>query len=257
MQKKYKAYLIDLDGTIYRGEQVIEGASDFISSLNQKKIPYLFVTNNSTLTPEVVAEKLAAFGIETSKKHILTSALATASYLKREAPHARCFVIGETGLFQALEQAGFDLVEEKSDYVLMGLDRDINYKKLTDAQREIRSGAQFISTNKDQAIPTSTGFAPGNGALSSVLTISTGKDPLFIGKPEPIIMNEALNKLGLNHQDVLMIGDNYQTDILAGIRSNIDTLLVLTGVTSYEDYLALDEKPSFVANNLSEWLSKI
>lgn len=257
MKRRYKGYLIDLDGTIYRGEKLIEGALEFIKQLNKQGIPYLFVTNNSTLTPEAIVTKLKKLGIETTKDHIMTSSLATASYLKKEQAQARCFVIGEAGLFQALKDEGFKLVEEKSDYVIIGLDREITYNKLTRAQSEIRSGARFISTNNDQAIPTSTGFAPGNGALTSVLTVSTNQKPSFIGKPEKIIMNEALNKLGLNHHDVLMIGDNYQTDILAGMRSDIDTLLVLTGVTKYEDYLILDNKPSFVANNLSEWLSKI
>ncbi len=257
MRKKYKGYLIDLDGTIYRGEEVIEGAVEFIQKLNQKKLAHLFVTNNSTLTPEAVVKKLEGFGIETQTNHILTSSLATASYLKKEAAHARCFVIGEEGLFQALDQAGFNLVKEKSDYVIIGLDREITYDKLRRAQREISAGAKFISTNGDQSIPTSNGFAPGNGALTSVLTVSTGQKPLFIGKPEGIIMKEALARLKLSREEVLMIGDNYQTDIKAGLQASIDSLLVLTGVTSYESYLKLSEKPTYLAQDLREWLDKI
>lgn len=254
--KTYKGYLIDLDGTVYRGEEKIESAVQFVNALHDKNIPYLFVTNNSVRTREDVSDKLNRMNIPSNPNHIMTSAIATATYIKKQTPHAACLVIGGTGLKDALEKEGLSILEGYSnyDYVVMGMDQDINYEKLTKACLAIRNGAQFISTNGDKAIPTERGFVPGNGSLTSVVSVSTGVEPIVIGKPEKIIMQEALTLIDLPSEDVLMIGDNYQTDILAGIHAQLDTLLVFSGITQYEELDNLPELPTYHTDSLEEWI---
>lgn len=255
--RKYSGYLIDLDGTMYRGNEPIDGAASFIQTLNEKDIPYLFLTNNSTSTQEKVAHKLMSMGIDTTYKHVFTSSMATAKYIKEKNAQARCMVIGEEGLYDAIDKEGLTIADTSCDYVVIGLDRQITYEKLAQACLAIREGAVFISTNGDLAIPTECGFLPGNGALTSVITVSTGVQPIFIGKPEHIIMEEALEVLHVPKKETLMVGDNYQTDILAGINAKIDTLLVFTGITSYEDYSKLKIKPTYYIQNLEEWIKRL
>lgn len=250
----YEGYLIDLDGTMYRGNEAIRGAKEFIEQLNEQKIPYLFVTNNSTLTRQDVVKKLFNFGVHTTEDHVLTSATATANYIKRRHSEARCFVIGEKGLRQALEDVEIKLCNDHCDFVVIGLDREISYHKLAKASLEIRKGASFISTNKDAAIPTEHGLLPGNGAITAAITKSTGVDPVFIGKPEKVIMEEALQLIGLNKDQVLMIGDNYETDILAGINAEIDTLMVLTGFSTQKDLVGVQKQPTYIKSDLLEWM---
>lgn len=255
---RHKGYLIDLDGTMYRGNKAIEGAVDFVNALNRRQIPYLFVTNNSAMTQEAVSEKLNKMGIQSTPSHVFTTSMATAAHIKRiKGDNARCYVIGEEGLYHALLQQELTIVDGESDFVVMGIDRSINYEKLAKACLEIRSGAQFISTNSDISIPTEDGLVPGNGALTSVLTVSTGIEPTFIGKPESIIMKEALAVLGLPKNETLMVGDNYNTDINAGINAGVETLMVFTGVTSSDELSRLDKQPTYHVNTLKEWIDNI
>lgn len=254
----YKGYIIDLDGTMYRGNERIEAAAEFIGELYKKDIPYLFLTNNSTKTPEQFAEKLNGMDIYSTPNQVFTSSLATAKYIHRLNPSARCMVIGETGLNKALRKEGLQIVSDVDcDFVVIGLDQNITYEKLAKGCLAIRNGAKFISTNGDVAIPTERGLVPGNGALTSVLTVSTGVEPTFIGKPESIIMEEALAVLGLTKEDTLMVGDNYHTDILAGINAGIDTLMVFTGITPFEAYQKLPKKPTYHVQNLFEWIENL
>ncbi|WP_130860237.1 TIGR01457 family HAD-type hydrolase [Gracilibacillus phocaeensis] len=251
--KQYKGFLIDLDGTMYKGTEPIEEAISFVQKLEEKKLPYLFVTNNSTKHPRDVSEKLQSMGVPSTAEHVFTTSMATAHYLKEQKPNGKVYAIGEEGLHLALEECGLELVEEDADFVVMGLDRTITYEKLTKGVLNIRSGAQFVATNGDVALPTERGFLPGAGSLISVLSVSTGVTPTFIGKPESIIVEQAIEVLGTTKQDTLMIGDNYDTDILAGIRADIDSLLVHTGVTTAEDLEVIEQQPTFTMNSLSEW----
>lgn len=257
--KKYKGYLIDLDGTVYRGNKVIEEAPLFIKELIDHDVSYLFLTNNSSRTQEQVSEKLTNLGIKAKPEDVFTTSMATAKYVKQNYPDATCFCIGEEGLFDAMEREGIQVTndETKCDVVIIGIDRDITYEKLAKACLAVRNGAAFISTNSDIAIPTERGFLPGNGALTSVISISTGISPTFIGKPEAIIVKEALEVLGTDQHDTILVGDNYNTDIRAGINSGIDTLMVFTGVTRFEEYDSLPIKPTYFIQNLSEWIQKI
>ncbi|MEH7108442.1 TIGR01457 family HAD-type hydrolase [Bacillus sp. JJ1764] len=251
--KKYKGYLIDLDGTMYRGIERIEAASDFVKKLKEQDIPYLFVTNNSSRTPEQVAEKLESFDIPATPHHIFTSSMATANYIYDFKKDASVYVIGEEGLRNAIAEKGFTFAEEQAEVVVMGIDHEINYEKLAIACLAVRNGATFISTNSDIAIPTERGFLPGNGSFTSVVAVSTQTKPTFIGKPETIIMEQALKVIGTNKEETIMVGDYYDTDIMAGMRAGMDTLLVHTGVTTKEMLSGYDRKPTYVIDSLDQW----
>jgi 4-nitrophenyl phosphatase len=173
--------------------------------------------------------------------------------MAKKKPNGTAYVIGEEGIRSALEENGITLQDEKPDFVVVGIDRDINYEKLSLACLGVRNGATFISTNGDIAIPTERGLLPGNGSLTSVVTVSTQTEPVFIGKPESIIMEQALSVLGVPKKDTLMVGDNYDTDILAGINAGLDTLLVHTGVTTKEALSSKDIQPTYTIETLDEW----
>lgn len=251
--KSYKGYLIDLDGTMYRGTEQIAEAAGFINDLRKRDIPYLFVTNNSSRTPAQVADKLRSIGISTEDDQVFTTSMATANYIAEQKKGASVYVVGEEGIIEALKEKGMKLVEEHPDYLVMGIDRGINYEKLSKACLAVRNGAVFISTNGDIAIPTEQGLLPGNGSLTSVVSVSTQVQPIFIGKPESVIVEQALRVLGVPTEETIMVGDNYDTDILAGINAGIDTLLVHTGVTTKERLKQYKEQPTHVVDTLDLW----
>lgn len=255
----YKGYLIDLDGTMYRGNERITGAREFIDYLNDNKLPYLFITNNSSATREEVAAKLIQMGIEASPENILTSAIAAANYISQKHSRSVVYMIGEKGLYNALKSSGCEVVSNDAvyaDYVIVGIDRELSYNKLAEASLLIQNGATFLSTNKDPAIPTEKGLLPGNGAITAALSTASGTEPIYIGKPEALIMNEAAEQLGLHMKDILMIGDNYLTDIMAGIQVQMDTLMVLTGYSKEGDIDPSIGSPTYIAKNLTDWLKE-
>lgn len=258
MLKNYKGYLIDLDGTMFRGNEPIDGAKAFIDWLQQKQIPYVFVTNNSSATSAQVAAKLNRMEIAANEDQVITSSKACANYIKNKVKDPLVYMIGEEGLYEALKAKGISITDQDdANVVVIGIDRDINYEKLANAALAVRKGAVFISTNSDVAIPSERGLLPGNGSLTAVISVSTGQEPTFIGKPEPIIINEALNQLGLPKKEIMMVGDNYATDITAGIRAGIDTLMVFTGVTQKEELPNLEIQPTYYVDNLRDWVEKI
>ncbi|SEK76924.1 4-nitrophenyl phosphatase [Carnobacterium iners] len=250
----YKGYLIDLDGTMYNGTEPILAAPRFIKRLQDKQVPFLFVTNNTTKTQEEVMDNLQTnFGITVTEDHIYTGSLATAKYMKKLNKGNKVFAIGETGLKDALTKAGFIEDKKNPDFVVVALDREATYTDFETATLAIQKGAQFIATNKDTNMPSEKGMVPGAGSLVALVVAATRVEPTFIGKPESIIMGEALEAIGLKKEEVVMVGDNYETDILAGIQNDIDTLLVYTGFTKPED-LTLDmKKPTHSIHSLDEW----
>lgn len=254
---KYKGYLIDLDGTMYKGTEKIEEAGQFVQKLNELNIPYLFVTNNSSRTPKQVAEKLVSFDIPATEEQVFTTSMATANYIAEQKKDASVYVIGEEGIKQAIEEKGLMFGQEDADFVVVGIDRDITYEKFAVGAIAIRQGAQFVSTNGDIAIPTERGLLPGNGSLTSVLTVTTTVKPTFIGKPESIIMEQAMRVIGTDLSETLMVGDNYDTDIMAGMNAGMDTLLVHTGVTTKELLQKYDKQPTYVIDSLSEWIERL
>ncbi len=262
MNKKYQLFLIDLDGTMYRGTEKIEEAPQFIKQIEAEGIDYIFLTNNSSKTPDEVAHHLQLFGIEADASDIYTTSMGTAHYIKQQKKNARIYMIGGNGLRTALAEAGCVFVEEEAilatcDYVVIGLDRDITYEKLAKAALAVRAGATFISTNADKALPTERGLLPGNGSLTSVISTATGVAPIFIGKPEPLMINLLIEQKGLSREEVLMIGDNYDTDIMAGIGAHVDTALVFTGFTSKQDLSKYIHVPTYQWQNLLEWNGKV
>lgn len=252
--RDYQGYLIDLDGTLFRGTELIEGALEFMEWLNKQDIPYLYLTNNSTRTPEQVAKKLRKFGFPATAEQVYTSAMAAAQYVKEELKVSSAFVIGEEGLLQAFQDQGIELTAERPAAVVSGLDRSFTYDKMKIACLSIRAGAAFIGTNADRALPTEAGLFPGSGSLAMAIGYATGVEPTFIGKPEPIIMRYALQALGVPPERVLMVGDNLETDILAGVRSGIDTLLVYTGITTREMAQNSSVRATFEVTDLREWI---
>lgn len=253
-QRKYKGYLIDLDGTMYRGAEKIPAAPRFIKRLREAAVPFMFLTNNSTATPKDVAARLTdSFEIEAYEEEIYTSSLATADYLTTLDVKS-VYVIGEKGLREALKQAGFQEEEENPDAVVVGLDQKVTYKDFEAATLAIHNGAHFICTNKDTNLPTERGLVPGAGSLAALLETSTRQKPLFVGKPESIIMDAALNRIGMEKNEVLMVGDNYETDILAGIENGVDTLLVFTGFTSEADLKLMERQPTHTVQTLDDWI---
>ncbi|RDU36927.1 TIGR01457 family HAD-type hydrolase [Neobacillus piezotolerans] len=251
--KAYRGYMIDLDGTMYRGAQRIEAASDFVKRLRSKGIPYLFVTNNSTRTPAQVAEKLSSYDIPAEEDHVFTSSLATASFIAAEKQGASVYMIGEEGLRSAIRDKGLIPGAEDADYVVVGLDTALTYEKLAVACLAVRNGARFLSTNSDLALPTERGMLPANGAITAVISASTGVKPTFIGKPESIIMEQALKVLGTSKDETIMVGDYYETDILAGMNAGLDTLLVHTGVTTRELLANYPRNPTYAIDSLDQW----
>ena len=253
--KKYAGYMIDLDGTIYRGKEKIPAAKRFIERLQEHDIPFLFVTNNSTQAPIKVVENLANnFDIHVKEENVYTSALATADYIADLNKDKRSvYVIGEVGLKQAILDKGFRFEETNPDYVVVGLHYDVTYHKFELATLAIKRGAKFIGTNADTNLPNERGLVPGAGSVIALVECSTQQKATYIGKPETIIMEKALERLGLPKDEVVMVGDNYMTDIKAGINFGIDTMLVYTGVSTRELVRKQEIAPTIELRSLDEW----
>lgn len=242
---KRDALLIDLDGTVYRGKTMIPYADRFVKQLKQDGVPYLFVTNNSSRTPEAVAEHLREMGIDASAEDVYTAAQAAAQYIAEHQPGARIALIGETGLDTALRAAGLNVLEmgaEQPDYVVQGIDRSFSYGKLAHAVRAIREGAAYVLTNPDLLLPTDEGLVPGAGTLSASIRAASGVEPVIIGKPSNIIMRYAMERLGSDAKHTIVIGDNMLTDIAAGYAADCRTVLVMTGITTEDNYRAMAEQ---------------
>lgn len=250
----YKGYLIDLDGTIYQGKNRIPAGERFIKHLQEKGLPYLLVTNNTTRTPEMVQDMLSKqFNVETGIETIYTATMATVDYMNDMNRGKTAYVIGETGLKSAIAAAGYVEELENPAYVVVGLDSQVTYDMLATATLAIQKGALFIGTNPDLNIPTERGLMPGAGALNALLEAATRVKPVFIGKPNAIIMNKSLEVLGIQRSEAVMVGDNYLTDIMAGIQNDIATILVTTGFTRPEEVPTLPIQPDHVLSSLDEW----
>lgn len=252
---KYQGYFIDLDGTTYKGKKRIPAAARFIKRLQAANKTVLFVTNNSTRTPEFVAANLRNnHGINVTADNVYTTALATADYLDKNAGKCRkIYVVGESGLKTALQDRHFILTDNAPDYVVVGLDSHVTYEKLEKAVLLIRAGATFVGTNADSNLPNEKGMVPGAGSLVKLVEYATQQTPLMIGKPEAIIMQMALQKAHLSKEEVVMVGDNYQTDIKAAINVGMDSLLVYTGLSTPQQVSKMAVQPTNTVTSLDEW----
>ncbi|KIL34900.1 hypothetical protein SD71_17015 [Cohnella kolymensis] len=261
-----KALLFDLDGTLYRGEAMIPGADRLIAGLQRSGIPYRFVTNNSTKTPEEVALHLRKLGIPADEKSIVTSALGAAYYVLKHHPGAETFVIGEEGLRQALRNAGLRLIEEgeaagPAALVVQGMDRRLTYDRLAAGVHHILNGAVYVLTNPDRVLPVEGGFLPGAGSIGAALKAATGIEPIVIGKPSHILMDYALEQSGTAPEETWVIGDNPYTDIAAARNAGCPAILVLTGLCDADDWRehcrSADVVPNAVCADLDELVSLI
>lgn len=255
--KNYQAYLIDLDGTVYAGSKRYPKAKAFVERIQAAHIPFKFVTNNTTKLPvDVVANLADNHDIHVTTDNVYTAGLATADFLDQRAGKTgkrTVYVVGEIGLNQALAAKGFTVDEDHPEYVVVGLDSDVTYEKFAKAILAIRSGSTFIGTNSDSNIPKARGLMPGAGALVDLVRYATQTDPIFVGKPEPIILQNSLEMMGIAPDQALMVGDNYQTDILAGIRAGVDTLLTYTGVSTPEQVAQQSVQPTYTVPDLVHW----
>ncbi len=249
----YKAYFIDLDGTVYRGKTPISEAVKFIHYLQSNGNQPFFVTNNSSMTQQQLQEKLAIMDIQVDTEHIISSSIAAANYINEFLPGKEVFMIGELGLENALKSRDISITTGMADIVVLGIDRHINYEKLATACLSVRAGASFLSTNSDHAFPSEIGFLPGNGAFTKLVEHSTGVEPIYMGKPQPFMLEFIQKQYGFSKEEMVMIGDNYQTDILTGIHMGIDTVHVNSGVNSTAEVKLQAEQPTYFLESLSEW----
>jgi 4-nitrophenyl phosphatase len=252
-----RGLLIDLDGVVYTGRDAIAGGAGFLDEARRRGMPFLLVTNNSTTSPELVAERLRGMAIEVEAREILTSAQAAVGYVKLHAqPGAAVRIVGEAGLRQAVEEEGFVIVEDgeaSAEWVIAGLDRAFTYAKLTTATRDIMRGAQFVATNADALLPIEGGqVVPGAGTMIAAISTATGVEPVVLGKPEPGLFEHGLRRLGLSEpQQAAMIGDRLDTDVVGGARAGLRTILVLTGVTTPAEAVVAEPKPDAVVTDLA------
>ena len=244
--------LIDMDGVIYRGSQLIPGAAEFIDALKAQHIPFLFLTNNSQRTRRDVATKLQRMGIDVEERHIFTCAMATARFLAKKQPFGTAYVIGEGGLHQALHRNGYSIVDSDPDFVVVGEGRTITLDVLENAVNMIMSGAKLIATNMDPNCPTKTGTRPGCGATVAYLETVTGKKAFSCGKPSPIMMRAARKELKLATSQTVMMGDTMETDILGGVQMGYRTILTLSGSTKREDLDNFAYVPDVVVDSVAE-----
>ncbi|MFD1428945.1 TIGR01457 family HAD-type hydrolase [Lacticaseibacillus mingshuiensis] len=254
----YKGYMIDLDGTVYRGRERIPEARDFILRLQAKQLPFLFLTNNTTKSPQDVCKNLATnHDIFAEPSQVYTPSLATAAWIQEQnggdARGKSVYVIGELGLKQALLDIGLTFNEVDPDYVVVGLDYDVTYHKFELATLAIQRGAFFIGTNADTNLPNERGHVPGAGSVIALVERATQQKAFYIGKPEAIIMRQGLRRMQLNKEDVVMVGDNYHTDIMAGINAGIDTLLVYTGISTKAEVAEEKVQPTHQIDSLADW----
>jgi 5'-nucleotidase len=229
-----EAWLMDMDGVLVHEENAIAGADQFLGRLRELDRPYLLLTNNSIYTPRDLAARLRRSGLDVPESSIWTSALATARFLDQQRPGGSAFVVGEAGLTTALHDVGYTLTERDPDYVVLGETRTYSFERITLAIRLIVEGARFIATNPDATGPSPEGPTPATGSVAALISRATGVDPYFVGKPNPLMMRSALNALDAHSETTAMIGDRMDTDIVAGLEAGMETVLVLTGVTTRE-----------------------
>jgi len=245
-------FLIDMDGVIYRGAQLVPGAERFIAALLDRGIPFLFLTNNSQRTRRDVVTKLRRMGIEVEERHVFTCAMATARFLARQKPGGTAFVIGEGGLMTALHQNGYSIVDKSPDYVVVGEGRSLNFEMVEHALQMILAGAKLVATNLDPTCPTQNGTRPGCGAIVAMLEAAAGVRAFSVGKPSPVMLRAARKELELTTDQTTVIGDTMETDILGGVQLGYKTILVLSGGTSLADLSRFAYSPDLIVGSVAD-----
>ncbi len=252
MANPKKAFIIDMDGVLVHGSKIIPGADAFIRQLRIERRKFLILTNNPIFTTRDLAHRLQSIGLDIPQKQIFTSALATAIFLQNQRPNGKAFVIGEVGLTEAIHAIGYIMTDKDPDYVVLGETISYNIDQITTAIRLISEGARFIATNPDPSGPSESGLVPACGAMAALIEKASGVSPFFVGKPNALMMRTALNYLGSHSENTVMVGDRMDTDVVSGINSGLDTILVLSGVTKKEDLDNYPFLPRYVYNSVAD-----
>jgi len=250
--REKKAFICDMDGVIYHGNKLLPGVCEFVEWMQKNEKDFLFLTNNSGYTPGELRSKLKRMGMDVSEEHFYTSAQATATFLHSQRPHGSAYVIGQTGLIKALYDVGYSMNDIHPDYVVIGESDDYTYAKIIRAVHHVRGGAKLIGTNPDVTGPVENGIIPATAALMAPVELATGAKAYYVGKPNPLMMRNALKKLGARREDTAIIGDRMDTDIIAGIESEIATVLVLSGVTAPDDIKRFAYRPDIVLGGVND-----
>src|SRR5579871_2850096 len=256
-RREIRSWLMDMDGVLVREEQAIPGAAEFLKALRAAGTPFLVLTNNSMYTPRDLAARLLSSGLEVPEEAIWTSALATARFLADQRPGSTAFAIGEAGLTTALHDVGYTLSERAPEYVVLGETRTYSFERIARAIRLIVEGARFIATNPDHVGPSPQGPLPATGSVAALISRASGVEPYFVGKPNPLMMRSALNAIEAHSETSAMIGDRMDTDIVSGLEAGMETILVLTGVTSREEAERFPFRASQIVESVAELVEEI
>jgi len=248
--KSKAGFIIDMDGVIYHGNKLLPGVTDFLAWLESSGKSYLFLTNSSERTPKELHEKMKRLGINIGEEHFYTSALATASFLANQKPDGSAYIIGDAGLIHALYSVGYTMNNVSPDYVVVGDTHSYNFEKVELAVNLVLKGAKLIGTNPDVSGPIEVGITPSTKALIAPIEIASGKKAYYVGKPNPLMMRSALKRLGIKREDAIVIGDRMDTDVRCGLESEIDTLLVLSGITDKSEIDNFPYRPRYVLNGV-------
>ncbi|WP_159806951.1 HAD-IIA family hydrolase [Cellulomonas citrea] len=257
MTRQVLSWLSDMDGVLVHEGVALPGAADFVAALQAKERPFLILTNNSIYTPRDLRARLAETGIEVDERAIWTSALATAQFLADQAPEGSAYVIGEAGLTTALYEVGYTLTAARPDFVVLGETRTYSFEAITQAIRLVQNGARFIATNPDVTGPSADGDLPATGAVAAMITAATGRKPYFVGKPNPMMIRSALNRIDAHSETTGFVGDRMDTDVVAGIEAGLRTYLVLTGSTKAADVDRYPYRPSAVLDSIADLIDRV
>ncbi|MBE5770375.1 MAG: HAD family hydrolase [Clostridiales bacterium] len=247
-----KGFLCDMDGVIYHGNQLLPGVKEFVAWLQREKKRFLFLTNSSERSPRELAQKLSRMGMDVDESHFYTSALATAKFVASQSPGCTAYVIGAPGLLNALYEAGITMNDVNPDYVIVGETSNYNYESILKAVHFVQKGARLIGTNTDMTGPSEKGIIPACRALVSPIELTTGCSAYYVGKPNPLMMRTGLKLLGCHSGEAVMVGDRMDTDIVAGVETGLDTVLVLSGVTTPEMMNTFPYRPHYVLSGVGE-----
>ncbi|HET9858339.1 MAG TPA: HAD-IIA family hydrolase [Nocardioidaceae bacterium] len=255
--KPVRTWLSDMDGVLVHEEEAIPGAADFVKRLQERGRPFLLLTNNSIFTARDLKARLARSGIDVPEEAIWTSALATAQFLDDQRPGATAYVIGEAGLTTAMHEIGYVLSERDPEYVVLGETRTYSFEAITTAIRLIEKGARFIATNPDPSGPSPQGPIPATGSVAALITRATGVEPYFVGKPNPLMMRSALNRIDAHSETTVMVGDRMDTDIISGLEAGMRTVLVLTGSTQGHQVPRFPYRPTQVVDSVADLVAMV
>lgn len=247
-----RTWLSDMDGVLVHEEEAIPGAAEFVRRLRDRARPFLLLTNNSIFTPRDLQARLARSGIDVPEESIWTSALATAQFLDQQRPGGTAYVVGEAGLTTAMHAIGYVLTDRDPEYVLLGETRTYSFDAITTAIRLIAAGARFIATNPDPSGPSPAGPIPATGSVAALITRATGVEPYFVGKPNPLMMRSALNRIDAHSESTIMVGDRMDTDVVSGLEAGLRTILVLTGSTKSDQVERFPYRPTYVEDSVAD-----